>query len=115
MISGEPLLRTGKNEMRRPKKSMLKINERRAERVKKLLPRWYLTYGRFRFFSITLIVFLTFFMLTSLSSAIGLSSTNLIFVLILVYFVAAFADRAMSYFAFRRVPIEVYYQEENHY
>ncbi len=113
MISGELVKKQEQDE--KTKEIIAEIDKRRAVRLRKLLPRWYLTYRRFRFLLVSLIGTFTFLAFTSLPILGEVSSTNLIFALIFVYLVVVFADRTVAYFAFRRVPIEVYYQEENHY
>lgn len=92
------------------------INNRRAERIQKYLPRWFLIYRRFRS-TIFIVVILLFdsLLVAYYFSSDGVISISIVFALISAYIAVSVADRVISYLAFHKIPIEVYYQEESHY
>ena len=92
------------------------INKRRAERIQKYLPRWYLVYQRFRLIFFLLMIVIVDFVLLILIQGKSRDSFGTVFLLFfLIYPVALIADRIIAYLAVRKVPLEVYYQDERHY
>jgi hypothetical protein len=91
------------------------IDQQRAERLRKYLPRWFQTYRKFRsaiFLFVILAVDLALFYLLFGEKQISFSSLLLF---LFVYPIVSIADRVVGYLAVRSIPPEVYYQDELHY
>ncbi|MDA4130125.1 MAG: hypothetical protein OK457_05105 [Thaumarchaeota archaeon] len=68
---------------------------------------------RFRF--VIILAVLVFLILIAIPSLFGHFSLTDIFALSAIYIVAIVIDRIVIYMAFRKVPLEAYYQDESHY
>ena len=92
------------------------INKRRAERIQKYLLHWYFVYQRFRLIFFLLVIVIVDFVLFIVIQSKSRDSFGTVFLLFfLIYPVALIADRIIAYLAVRKVPLEVYYQDERHY
>ena len=92
------------------------INQKRVERLRKFLPRWFLSYQRFRSLVFLIVIlgvdFVLFFILLY---GRGRFSFPTVILFLIIYPLVTIADRILAFMALRRVPVEVYYQDESHY
>jgi len=106
----------GEEEEKKNREIIEEINRRRAERIKMHLPRWFLIYRRFRsiiYFAV--VVIFDALLVSYYYSGDGVISISIILAVILAYIALSVANWVISYLAFRKVPVEAYFQEDSRY
>ena len=103
----------GEEEEKKTREIIEEINRRRAERIKMHLPHWFLIYRRFRsIIYLGVVVVFDSLLVSYYYSGDGVISISIILAVILAYIALSVANWVISYLAFRKVPVEAYFQED---